>query len=45
MTNNRRAELLKPGERLDDLQIGGLELIQNPAGSVLEWMLSFCRIS
>lgn len=32
MTNNRRAELLKPGERLDDLQIGGLELIQNPAG-------------
>ena len=32
MTNNRRTELLKPGERLDDLQIGGLELIQNPAG-------------
>ena len=32
MTNNRRAKLLKPGERLDDLQIGGLELIQNPAG-------------
>ena len=32
MTNNRRAELLKPGERLDNLQIGGLELIQNPAG-------------
>lgn len=32
MTNNRRTDLLKPGERLDDLQIGGLELIQNPAG-------------
>ena len=26
MTNN-----LKPGERLDDLQLGGLELIQNPS--------------
>lgn len=25
MTNN-----LRPGERLDDLQLGGLELIQNP---------------
>lgn len=32
MTNSRRTELLKPGERLDDLQIGGLELIQNPSG-------------
>ncbi len=32
MTNNRRTDLLKPGERLDDLQIGGLELIQNPEG-------------
>ena len=32
MTNNRKTELLKPGERLDDLQIGGLELIQNPDG-------------
>lgn len=30
MTSNRRTDLLKPGERLDDLQIGGLELIQNP---------------
>ena len=26
MTNN-----LRPGERLDDLQLGGLELIQNPS--------------
>ena len=32
MTNDRRRELLMPGERLDDLQIGGLELIQNPNG-------------
>ena len=32
MTDNKGTELLKPGERLDDLQIGGLELIQNPAG-------------
>lgn len=32
MTNNGRTDLLKPGERLDDLQIGGLELIQNPSG-------------
>lgn len=30
MTNNTNASLLKPGERLDDLQIGGLELIQDP---------------
>ena len=32
MTNEEKQKLLKPGERLDDLQIGGLELIQNPAG-------------
>ena len=36
MTNN-----LRPGERLDDLQLGGLELIQN---SVLEWMQYFSLI-
>ena len=30
MTNNRDTSLVKPGERLDDLQIGGLELIQDP---------------
>ena len=32
MTNEKREHLIRPGERLDDLQIGGLELIQNPAG-------------
>ena len=32
MTNEEKQKLLKPGERVDDLQIGGLELIQNPAG-------------
>lgn len=32
MTNEERQDLLKPGERLDDLQIGGLELIQDPDG-------------
>ena len=32
MTNEKREERIRPGERLDDLQIGGLELIQNPAG-------------
>lgn len=32
MTNDEKRKLLKPGERVDDLQIGGLELIQNPAG-------------
>ena len=32
MTSERRTDLLKPGERLDDLQIGGLELIQDPSG-------------
>ena len=32
MINDTRTELVKPGERLDDLQIGGLELIQNPSG-------------
>lgn len=30
MTNENRAKLVKAGERLDDLQLGGLELIQNP---------------
>ena len=30
MTNEKRLGLVKPGERLDDLQLGGLELIQNP---------------
>lgn len=32
MTNEEKKKLVKQGERLDDLQIGGLELIQNPAG-------------
>ena len=32
MINSRITDLVKPGERLDDLQIGGLELIQNPGG-------------
>lgn len=32
MINEKRKDLVKQGERLDDLQIGGLELIQNPAG-------------
>ena len=32
MTSNKKKEFLKEGERLDDLQIGGLELIQNPSG-------------
>lgn len=31
MTSDRK-NLLKAGERLDDLQLGGLELIQNPDG-------------
>lgn len=30
MTNENKAKLVKAGERLDDLQLGGLELIQNP---------------
>ena len=30
MTSNKDTSLVKPGERLDDLQLGGLELIQNP---------------
>lgn len=30
MTNKREKTILKPGERLDDLQLNGLELIQNP---------------
>ncbi len=32
MTNDKRSALVKAGERLDDLQIGGLELIQDPSG-------------
>lgn len=32
MTSEKRRELLRPGERLDDLQLGGLELIQDPSG-------------
>lgn len=39
MTNN-----LRPGERLDDLQLGGLELIQNPSKFCLEWMQYFSLI-
>ena len=31
MTNEKKPDLVKRGERLDDLQLGGLELIQNPA--------------
>lgn len=31
MTMNEKTDLLSPGERLDDLQIGGLELIQDPS--------------
>ncbi len=30
MTSETRASLIKPGERLDDLQVNGLELIQDP---------------
>ena len=30
MTCNKDTSLVKPGERLDDLQLGGLELLQNP---------------
>ena len=30
MTNDTRASLVKSGERLDDLQLNGLELIQDP---------------
>ena len=32
MTSEKRRELLRTGERLDDLQLGGLELIQDPSG-------------
>lgn len=32
MTNERKMPLVYPGERVDDLQIQGLELIQNPEG-------------
>lgn len=32
MINDRKEELIHSGERVDDLQIGGLELIQNPSG-------------
>ena len=45
MTNEKRQDLLKPGERLDDLQIGGLELIQDPMASASAWMRYSCRIS
>lgn len=31
MTNDKRAGLVRDGERLDDLQLGGLQLIQNPS--------------
>lgn len=30
MINDRFPDILRPGERLDDLQLNGLELIQNP---------------
>lgn len=30
MINDKFPDILKPGERLDDLQLNGLELIQNP---------------
>ena len=30
MTNKKRPDLVREGERLDDLQLGGLELIQTP---------------
>ena len=30
MTNDKSRDLVREGERLDDLQLGGLELIQNP---------------
>ena len=39
MTNN-----LRPGERPDDLQLGGLELIRILQNSVLEWMQYFSLI-
>ena len=32
MTNERKMTLVYPGERVDDLQCQGLELIQNPEG-------------
>ena len=32
MINNKRPDLIRQGERVDDLQIGGLKLIQNPSG-------------
>ena len=32
MTNERKMTLVYPGERVDDLKIQGLELIQNPEG-------------
>lgn len=32
MTSDEKRGLIKPGERLDDLQLNGLELIQNPSG-------------
>ena len=30
MINDKEASLIKPGERLDDLQLDGLKLIQDP---------------
>ena len=30
MTNDTGASLVRDGERLDDLQLGGLEIIQDP---------------
>lgn len=40
MENNQRDSLVRPGERVDDLQ-NGYYVIQNPQNSVLEWM-RFC---
>lgn len=44
MTNEKREDLIRPGERLDDLQIGGLELIQNRRDSALGLMRCSFRI-
>ena len=35
---------LKQGERLDDLQIKGYEIIQHPGKFVLEWIVHFCQV-
>ena len=37
MTNERKMTLVYPGERVDDLQIQGLELIQNPESILQVW--------